>query len=139
MNTIRNAFAGALAGLLLLFTATASADAAPATGTASGKRSVCETGYRGMPEYNAKCLHVGALVDGVALWFREDATRKGRVYSAGERRAVCRTAKGLGGIRNAVSEARLDVAYDRFRNYPEMLTVATITARGDCKRLGVRV
>lgn len=128
MTTMRNAFAGILAGLLILLSP-GGADAAPADGRRPAARSVCETGFRGQSAYDRKCLKNGTVRDGVALWLHTDRR---------ERRAVCKMAKRTG-LRTAVRESFYDVAYDSFRNHGSVLKVTRAVAFVDCRLMGYRV
>ena len=120
-----------LSGLLALFAPMGAADAAPAV-KSSGKaaKSICETGYRGQPAYDRKCLKTGTFRDGAMLWL--DTDRR-------ERREICKTAKRYGGILPAVRETFNDVAYDSYRNHEIVLTYAGLVAKIDCRSLGYRV
>lgn len=131
---IRAAFAGILAGFITLATATTDAGAAPVHRTAVP--SVCKTGYRGMPEYDAKCLRTGTFKDARNLWHGRVA---GWEFTATDRRHACKTAGQYGGIRAAVREVFNDAAYDRFRNYGAVLTDAGIVAAYDCRSMGYAV
>ncbi|MFE0472591.1 hypothetical protein ACFW2V_13350 [Streptomyces sp. NPDC058947] len=119
-----------LAGFIALMTFNPPADAAPMR---AAVKSVCDTGYRGMPEYDRKCLKTGTFRDGAMLWLG-DGTREG----AAQRRAVC-TAAVKSGIRIAVREFVFDVAYDRFRNHNAVITYATVTATADCLSMGYKI
>lgn len=121
-----------LAGLLALMAFNPPADAAPARVAVKAK-SICETGYRGMSEYDRKCLKVGTFRDGALLWLG-DGSREG----AAQRRAVCKAAV-KSGIRATVREFAFDVAYDRFRNHTTVITYATAVASADCTSQGYKI
>jgi hypothetical protein len=121
-----------LAGILALMAFNPPADAAPAAGTTLVK-SVCETGYRGMPEYDRKCLKTGTFRDGALLWLG-DASREG----AAQRRAVCKSAV-KSGIRATVREFVFDMAYDSYRNHNTVISYATVTATADCLSMGYKI
>lgn len=132
MINIRGAFAGVLAALLMLLGISGTAQAAdkrPAV------RSVCETGFRGQPAYDKKCLTHGTPRDGAALWLRDG---DGNRVSKAERRSMCRDARNVGGIRPAVRDWFFDVAYDNYRNHAAVLRYAGTAAYLDCRALGVR-
>lgn len=128
-----------LAGLIALFAFTPSADASPSV-PASGKRpavrSVCETGFRGQPAYDAKCLRTGTVLDGVNLWFRG---ADGKVIKAADRRAFCRDANSAKTTRAGIIDGLFDVAYDRYRNHKHVLNVAATVGVLDCAELGVKI
>lgn len=124
-----------LAGFAVLFGISAPADAAPAGGKRPAVRSVCETGHRGMPEYDRKCLVTGTFASGVMLWF---ADSDGHRYTTRERRAACRDARSTGSVRRGVTDALNDVAYDRYRNHRYVLRVAGLVAVMDCRALGIK-
>jgi hypothetical protein len=127
-----------LAGFLALFAFTPSADAAPADGKRAAVRSVCETGYRGMPEYDRKCLKRGTVMDGVNLWFRYIDTNK--MVPVKERKFLCREATAMGmGTRQEIIDILNDVAYDHYTNYGTMLNIAGTVAVMDCKMLGIKI
>lgn len=130
-----------LAGLLALFAPMGAADAAPMV-KSSGKaaKSVCETGYRGQPAYDRKCLKTGTFRDGAMLWLDLPAGKKGRESRDMEnRRSVCKYAKNYGGIVPTVRELFNDVAYDAYRNHKIVLTYAGLVAKIDCRSMGYRV
>lgn len=127
MNGKRNMITTVLAGLLALFAPAGAADAAPTVKAAV--QSVCQTGYRGMPEYDRKCLRTGTFRDGALLWLGNGAA---------ERRAVCKVAR-TAGIRSAVRELTVDMAYDRYRNHNTVIGYATATAVLDCKSMGYKI
>lgn len=131
MINVRNAFAGVLAGLVAMFALSGSADAAPAV-KPSGKvaKSICETGYRGQPAYDRKCLKTGTFRDGAMMWLETDRR---------DRREICKTAKRFGGILPAVRETFNDVAYDTYRNHKIVLMYAGLVAQIDCRSMGYRV
>lgn len=126
-----------LAGFVALFAFSAPADAAPAGGKRPAVRSVCETGYRGTPAYDRLCLTRGTVLDGVNLWFRYVDT--GKVIPARERRALCLDATATGHTRAGIIDALNDVAYDHFRNYRLVLSVAGTVGVMDCKAMGVKI
>ena len=128
-----------LAGFVALFAFSAPADAAPAGGKRPAVRSVCETGYRGMPAYDRLCLTRGTVLDGVNLWFREGGARNGKLIKAADRRAFCRDASATGNTRAGIIDGLNDVAYDHFRNYRLVLNVAGTVGVMDCKALGVKI
>jgi hypothetical protein len=134
MNNIKGrSILTVLAGLLALMAFNPPADAAPARGTVRAVKSICETGYRGMPEYDRKCLKTGTFRDGVLLWLG-DASREG----AAARRAVCKAAV-KSGIRATVREFVFDMAYDHFRNHNTVISYATVTATADCLSMGYKI
>lgn len=124
MMTIRRAFTGIGAGLVLLFTATSTADATPATTTPHSK-SVCTTGFRGQPAYDRLCLTTGDLGDAAYEWYAP--------YNRSERRAQCRMAVRLG-YRAMVTETRGDVLSDTYRNDHAMVRMVAVVARAECAR-----
>lgn len=129
-----------LAGFIALFGFTPAADAAPLPGGGSRAyaKSVCETGYRGMPEYDRKCLKRGTVLDGVNLWFRYIDTNK--MVPVSERKFLCREATAMGmGTRQEIIDILNDIAYDHYTNYGTMLNIAGTVAVWDCKALGVKI
>lgn len=132
MINVRNAFAGVLAGFVAMFALGGSADAAPAV-KSPGKavaKSICETGYRGQPAYDRRCLKTGTFRDGAMMWLETDRR---------DRREICKTAKRFGGILPAVRETFNDVAYDAYRNHKIVLMYAGLVAKIDCRSMGYRV
>lgn len=125
-----------LAGLVALFSFNSPADAAESV-KRPAVRSVCETGYRGMPAYDRECLTRGTVLDGVNLWFRYIDT--GKVVPARERRALCLDATATGHTRAGIIDALNDVTYDHFRNYRFVLSVAGTVGVMDCKAMGVKI
>lgn len=123
-----------LAGFAVLFGITAPADAAPAV-KRPAVRSICETGHRGMPEYDRKCLVTGTFAHGAMLWL---ADSDGHRYTARERRAACRDARATGSIRRGAADMLHDVAYDTYRNHGYVLRVAGLIAVMDCRALGIK-
>lgn len=117
-----------LAGFLALFAFNAPADAAPAR-TSASVASVCETGYRGMPEYDAKCLRNGTFKSGALLWLDNGTDN---------RKFACRSAVRVG-IRSAVRELVFDVAYDNYRNHTTVIKYATVVAKAECTALGYKI
>src|SRR5690606_6194865 len=111
-----------LAGFVALFAFSAPADAAPAGGKRPAVRSVCETGYRGMPAYDRLCLTRGTGLVGVILWFR--SVYSGKLSPARDRGVLCLGATATGHARAGIIDALNDVAYDHFRNYRLVLSVA---------------
>jgi hypothetical protein len=132
MTKIRNTFAGVLAMLVVLLGMGGTAQAADKRPSV---RSVCETGYRGMPAYDAQCLTRGTFKDGAALWLRDG---DGNRVSKADRRSMCRDSRAVGGIRPAVRDWFFDVAYDSYRNHRTVLRYAGAVAYLDCRALGVR-
>ena len=126
-----------LAGLVALFGFNSPADAAPADGTRAAVRSICETGWRGMPEYDRYCLVRGDVLDGVNLWFRHIDTNK-RV-SVKDRREFCKYANQSKTTRAGIIDGLLDISYDHYTNYRAMLSVAGTVGVLDCKALGVKI
>lgn len=126
--TMRNAFAGILAGIVALFAFSGTAEAAPAL-KRPAVQSVCETGFRGQPEYDRKCLKTGTFKSGAMLWLDNAAT---------DRKAACKSAVKAG-IRMAVRELVFDVAYDTYRNHNTVITYATAVATAECKALGYKI
>jgi hypothetical protein len=137
MGNYTNRVSLLLAGIIaLLMAPSGAADAAPMGGTrVAAGRSVCETGYRGMPEYDRYCLVNGTARDGMRLWFAEI---DGKRYSVRERRAMCRDARATGSIRRGAMDLMNDVAYDRYRNYRDVLRVTGAVAVLDCRALGIK-
>jgi hypothetical protein len=133
MIKIRGAFAGVLAGMVLLFGITGSAEASPVR---KAVKSVCDTGSRGQKAYDAKCLKTGTIMDGVNLWFRYI---DGGAVSKADRRAFCKDATSTGRTRAGIIDGLFDVAYDNYRNHKLMLSVAGTVGVWDCKALGVKV
>lgn len=126
---MRAAFAGILAGLVALFSLGGSAEAAPARPAVKAVKSVCETGYRGMPEYDRKCLKTGTFKSGAMLWLNNEAA---------DRRATCKFATKVG-IRTAVRELVIDIAYDNYRNHETVIRYATVVGAAECKALGYKI
>lgn len=124
-----------LAGFIALFGFNAPADAAPADGTRAA--SICETGWRGMPEYDRKCLVRGDVLDGVNLWFRHIDTNK-RV-SVRDRREFCHYANEAKTTRAGIIDGLYDIAYDHYVNHRAMLSVAGTVGVLDCKALGIKI
>lgn len=136
MNQTTNRVAVLLAAIVaLLMAPSGMADAAPAR--TSGKVSICETGYRGNPEYDRKCLKRGTVLDGVNLWFRDIDSHK--LIPAAERRAFCKDATATGHTRAGIIDGLNDVAYDRYTNYRFVLSVAGTVGVMDCQALGVKI
>lgn len=138
-NVQRSALVSFFAGLIALLMAPANADAAPAA-PRPAVTSICDTGYRGMPEYDRKCLRTGTFKDGAMMWLSTPEGRKGRESrDMNDRRSICKYAYTLGGIRPAVREIFNDTAYDHYRNYGTVVTWAALTAQIDCRSMGYRV
>lgn len=127
-----------LAGIIALLLAPSGvADAAPAGGTrAAAVRSICETGFRGQPEYDRKCLKTGTVLDGVNLWFRDGDNK---LIKAADRRAFCRDANQAKTTRAGIIDGLFDVAYDNYRNHKFVLSVAATVGVMDCQALGVKI
>lgn len=125
-----------LAGLVALFAFSAPADAAVQSGKRPAVRSVCETGHRGMPEYDRKCLKTGTVMDGVNLWFRYI---DGGAVSKADRKAFCKDATSTGHTRAGIIDGLFDVAYDNYRNHARMLSIAGTVGVWDCQALGVKI
>jgi hypothetical protein len=123
MNNARMAFAGILAGLVILFTPTAAGAVAPVKSAGKAVASVCLTGSRADAEYRRKCMRYGTRADGVRMWF--DMGRRERV-------TVCASARRMG-LRTAVRESVYDVAYDTFHNHNTVIGGAILAARFDCR------
>lgn len=137
MINVKQAFAGIIAGMIVLFGASGGASAAPVT---KSTPSVCKTGHRGMPAYDRACLRSGTFRDGAALWLNLPAGSKGHESrEAFNRRSLCKYAHEFGGIRNVAREANNDVAYDRFSNYHTVLNWSASVAVLDCTSMGYRV
>jgi hypothetical protein len=139
MGQNTNRVAVLLAAIVALLMAPSGvADAAPQHGTrAAAVRSICETGYRGMPAYNRLCLKRGTVLDGVNLWFRDVDTHK--VIPASQRRAFCKDATATGHTRAGIIDGLNDIAYDRYTNYRFVLSVAGTVGVLDCQQLGVKI
>lgn len=138
MGQNTNRVAVLLAAIVALLMAPSGvADAAPQHGRAAAVRSICETGYRGMPEYDRKCLKRGTVLDGVNLWFRYIDT--GKVVPVAERRALCKDATATGHTRAGIIDALNDVAYDHYTNYRFVLSVAGTVGVMDCKAMGIKI
>lgn len=136
-NGHTNRVAILLAGIIALLMAPSGvADAAPAGGKRPAVRSICETGHRGMPEYDRKCLKTGTVMDGVNLWFRYI---DGGAVSKADRRAFCKDATATGHTRAAIIDGLFDVAYDNYRNHTRMLSIAGTVGVWDCQALGVKI
>jgi hypothetical protein len=134
INTIRTSVAGVLAGMVMLFGITGSAEAALVLKGKAAK-SVCETGYRGQKSYDAKCLKTGTVMDGVNLWFKIE----GKSVSKADRKAFCRDATSTGHTRAGIIDGLFDVAYDNYRNHKAMLSIAGTVGVWDCQALGVKI
>mgnify|MGYP001609186576 CR=1 FL=1 len=133
MINIRGAFAGVLAALLMVLGISGTAQAAdkrPAV------RSVCETGFRGQPAYDAKCLKTGTVLNGVNLWFR---SFDGKLISNADRRAFCKDANQARTTRAGIIDGLFDVAYDHYRNHMFVLNVTATVGVMDCKQLGIKI
>ena len=126
-----------LAGLAALFGFNPPADAAtPRTAAAS----VCETGHRGQPAYDRKCLRSGTFKIAAMMWLSIPEGAKGRESDgAYNRRSVCKFAGRYGGTRTAVRELLTDVTYDSIRNWGQSLTWSADTAVIDCTSLGYKI
>lgn len=135
INTLRTSVAGVLAGLVMLFGITGSAEAAPVVKGKAAK-SVCETGYRGQKAYDAKCLKTGTVMDGVNLWFRYI---DGGAVSKADRKAFCKDATRTGHTRAGIIDGLFDIAYDNYRNHKMILSIAGTVGVWDCKALGVKI
>jgi hypothetical protein len=140
MFKIRVAWAGITAGMVALFTAVSpGAEAAPrpTTVTVTAGKSVCDTGYRGQPEYDAKCLRHGTRGDAAKLWFDTPEGKRGHLRDDfTTRRSICKYAPRHGGVRAQAKELVNDMAYDTFRNWHQMIRWAGDAAQGDCLRMG---
>lgn len=137
MNKHANRVSILLAGIIaLLLAPSGAADAAPQRGKAAAVRSICETGYRGMPEYDRKCLKTGTVLDGVNLWFRDGDNR---LIKAADRRAFCRDANQAKTTRAGIIDGLFDVAYDNYRNHKFVLSVAATVGVLDCQQLGIKI
>lgn len=124
MITIWRAFAGITAGLVLLMTALSpSAQSAPAS---HRELSVCDTGFRGQPDYDRMCLIIGDYYDAKNEW------RGG--FSLGERKAQCRTALRTG-MPAMVRETRGDVLYDTYSNNETMVRLTAWAGAAECYRI----
>ncbi len=127
-----------LAGLLALFAVGTPADASPASSVKAVK-SVCETGYRGMPEYDRKCLKTGTFKTAATMWL---SIPEGNPKHIGRqdftRRSICKF-PGADGTRAAVREALTDVTYDSIRNYRQSLNWSADVAVLDCKSMGYKI
>lgn len=129
-----------LAGLLALFAPAGAAEAAPTDGSrAAAVESICDTGYRGQREYDAKCLVTGTFKSGAMLWLSIPKGKAGHVGRGDfTRRSICQY-PGKSGLHAAVREALFDVAYDRYRNHTSVLRWAGDVAALDCKVMGYKI
>lgn len=126
-----------LGGFLALFAFNPPADAAPSVGPVPSVKSICETGWRGMPDYDRFCLVRGDVLDGVNLWFRHIDTNK-RV-SVRDRREFCKYANESKTTRAGIIDGLSDISYDHYTNYRAMLSVAGTVGVLDCKALGIKI
>lgn len=139
MNKISSAFAGILLTLFVAAGMVTDAGAAPADGTRAAVKSVCETGFRGQPAYDAKCLKTGTFKIAAMLWLsipQGNAAHVGREDFT--RRSICKF-PGKFGTRAAVREALTDVTYDSIRNYRQSLNWSASVAVLDCKAMGYKI
>jgi len=135
---IKGAFAGIVAGLIVLF-APVTSDAAPAPVKASGT-SVCETGGRGDADYRRLCMTPGTIPDAAELWFSVPRGVKGKEVRDGySRRSVCKFAREFGGIRAAAADLFYDVTYDNYTRDAYVRGWIGTFAAHDCKAMGYRV
>lgn len=104
---------------------------APSADASTTARSVCDTGFRGQPAYDRLCLATGKQSDAGVAWYVG--------YSDSQRKADCRSAKRLGGMRNVVKETRGDVLYDSFRNHKDMIRWTADMGAANCKAWGYKV
>lgn len=133
----------AMAALLM---APGSADAgdsvwsSPATGLNTVPTSVCETRFRGQPEYDRTCLRRGVVGDAGAIWYGIPKGRKSDVHDdARNRHSICAYAGRHGGIDRAATEAVTDMTYDAFHNNRSVDRWVTSMARVDCAAMGYRL
>lgn len=128
-----------VAGFLALFAFNSPADAAPVGTAVKAARSICETGYRGQPEYDRKCLKTGTFKTAANLWLGIPAGNAAHVGREDfTRRSICKF-PGADGTRAAVREALTDVTYDSVRNYRQSLTWSAQVAVLDCASMGYKI
>jgi len=137
MNKHANRVSLLLAGIIALLMAPSGVADAATDVKRPAVRSICETGQRGNPEYDRKCLKTGTVLDGVNLWFRYIDT--GKLVPVSERRALCKDATSTGHTRAGIIDGLFDVAYDSYRNHKFVLSVAATVGVMDCQALGVKI
>lgn len=131
-NKVSSAFVGILVTLFVAAGMVPDAGAAPAA-------SVCETGFRGQPAYDAKCLRTGTFKTAALMWLDVPAGNAAHVGREDfTRRSICKF-PGKFGTRAAVVEALTDVTYDSIRNYRQSLRWSADTAVLDCKSMGYKI
>lgn len=122
----------------LLMAPSGMADASPAVKAAAVK-SVCDTGFRGQPEYDRKCLKTGTFKTAANLWLSIPAGNPAHIGREDfTRRSICKF-PGEFGTRAAVREALTDVTYDSIRNYRQSLNWSADVAVLDCKSMGYKI
>ncbi|MER6605741.1 hypothetical protein ABT282_07450 [Streptomyces sp. NPDC000927] len=103
-------------------------------------KSVCDTGHRGQPAYDAKCLKTGTFKSGALLWLSIPQGKKGSENPDNfDRRSLCKFAGRFGGIRVVAREAVADTAYDTYRNDGAVVKWATSVAALDCASMGYKI
>ena len=120
MRAIRTAFAGIIAGLITLATP---GQALPTTAP-EPRTAVCETGFRGQPDYDRLCLVPGTRAIARDIWYGQPAPR--RTY-------LCYVAL-VKGMRTVVADQLGDMISDTYRNDRIMANNVTGAGIKDCAR-----
>lgn len=120
MRAIRMAFTGVIANLIILF---APGQALPATAP-EPHTAVCETGFRGQPDYDRLCLVTGTRATARELWYGQPAPR---------RALQCRDALGTG-MRSVVHNALGDIISDTYRNDRQTESRVAAVGIAECLR-----
>lgn len=120
MRAIRMAFTGIIAGLIALATP---GQALPAPAP-EPHPAVCDTGFRGQPDYDRRCLITGDRATGRDIW--TDHPLAARMHQ-------CRAAL-TAGLRTVIIESRGDVIRDTYRNDRQMIRWATAAGVAECSR-----
>lgn len=133
---VKQAFAGALIGMIALFAPAGSADAS----TVKGSASICETGGRQSARYQRECMTLGSASDGTRMWKTMPVGTKGRERDGDfNQRSVCKFGKNHGGIRSEAREIFYDMAYDRFFRHALVLNQVSAEAVKSCRAMGYNI
>jgi hypothetical protein len=117
-------------------TVTTQASAAPHRPAAS----VCHTGYRGQPAYDAHCLVTGTPRAAAAHWASIPTGTKGHEHdNMTTQRNICKYGHRHGSIAAWTTEAVGDVTYDHYRNNRQVNTWIGQDATLTCAQLGYRI
>lgn len=129
------ATAGLTAGVVAWFFATTPEVMLPSAASTTA-HSVCDTGHRGQPDYDAQCLRTGTPA-AAAWWFSTPEGKRGHERDdMTTRRGICKFAYRHGGVRREAAELVNDMSYDTYRNYKQVNGWVADAAQGDCLRLG---